>query len=221
MNCWQSTLALYFCFFLNSRQLPNRRHGKILWAVLLISTARPTSPKSDQTKEGGRSGVERTPRFGAESERFDRTKIQLSCKLSPKEFTGKCREWMEAAWWEERPIYQNTKGSSTERPHVSLHTQRVERWAWKKSILSVPCGGQFHSRRSEKKNDPPDRFFRADREKNKPRGPRRQDFEKKLVNGPENNNSYNLRKSYFDFDRSSLCVCIKLRLIINKIIKNN
>ena len=29
-------------------------------------------------------GVQRTPRFGAESERFDLTKIQLSSKLSPK-----------------------------------------------------------------------------------------------------------------------------------------
>ena len=36
---------------------------------------RPTSPASDQTKGGDRSGVQRTPRFGAESKRFDLTKI--------------------------------------------------------------------------------------------------------------------------------------------------
>ena len=51
---------------------------------VLLSTARPTSPASDQTKGGGRSGVQRTPRFGAESERFDLTKIQLSSKIESK-----------------------------------------------------------------------------------------------------------------------------------------
>ena len=62
---------------------------------VLLSTACPTSPESDQTKEGGRSGVQKTPRFGAESERFDLTKIWLSSNLSPKEFAKKIREWME------------------------------------------------------------------------------------------------------------------------------
>ena len=42
----------------------------------------------------------REPRFGAESERFDLTKMQLSSKLSPKdpkEFAKKIREWRGAA----------------------------------------------------------------------------------------------------------------------------
>ena len=36
---------------------------------LLLSTAPPTSPASDQTKGGGRSVVQRTPRFGADPPR--------------------------------------------------------------------------------------------------------------------------------------------------------
>ena len=38
--------------------------------MVLLSTACPTSPAGDQTKRGGRSCVERTPRSSAESERF-------------------------------------------------------------------------------------------------------------------------------------------------------
>ena len=56
--------------------------------MVLLSTARPTSPASDKGG-GGRSGVQRTPSFGAESERSDLTKIQLLSKLSPKEFAKK------------------------------------------------------------------------------------------------------------------------------------
>ena len=62
-----------------------------------------------------------------ESKRFDLTKIQLSSKLSPKdpkEFAKKIRERRGAARGKERPIHHNTKGNSTERPHVSPHTQR-------------------------------------------------------------------------------------------------
>ena len=46
------------------------------------------------TQRGGVGRVYREPRFGAESERFDLTKIRLSSKLSPKEFAKKIREWM-------------------------------------------------------------------------------------------------------------------------------
>ena len=62
---------------------------------VLLSTACPTSLASDQTKGGGRPGVQRTPRFGAREQRFDLTKIQLSSKLSPKdpkEFAKKFRD---------------------------------------------------------------------------------------------------------------------------------
>ena len=52
---------------------------------VLLSTACPTSLASDQTKRGGRPGVQRTPKFGAREQRFDLTKIQLSSKLSPKD----------------------------------------------------------------------------------------------------------------------------------------
>ena len=61
---------------------------------------------------GGRSGVQRIPnrhhsqpssrenytkrtsRFGAEGERFDLTKTQLSSKMSPHEIAMKNREWV-------------------------------------------------------------------------------------------------------------------------------
>ena len=52
---------------------------------VLLSTACPTSLASDQTKGGGRPGVQRTPKSGAREQRFDLTKIQLSSKLSPKD----------------------------------------------------------------------------------------------------------------------------------------
>ena len=63
--------------------------------LVLLSTACPTSLASDQTKGGGRPGVQRTPRFGDREQRFDLTKIQLSSKLSPKdpkEFAKKFRD---------------------------------------------------------------------------------------------------------------------------------
>ena len=63
--------------------------------LVLLSTACPTSLASDQTKGGGRPGVQRTPRFGAREQRFDLTKIQLSSKLSlkdPKEIAKKLRD---------------------------------------------------------------------------------------------------------------------------------
>ena len=90
---------------------------------VLLSTACPTSPESDQTKEGGRSGVQKTPRFGAESERFDLTKIQFSSKLSPRKFVsdGKARR-------DEHPTHHKTKGKSTERPHVSPHAHGEAQW---------------------------------------------------------------------------------------------
>ena len=59
---------------------------------MLLSAARPTSLASDQTKEGARSGVQRTSRMGAESERFDLTKIQLASNLTRKQFSKKIRE---------------------------------------------------------------------------------------------------------------------------------
>merc|ERR1711968_425961 len=77
---------------------------------------------------GGRPGVQRTPRFGAEEQRFDLTKIQLSSKLSPKdpkEFVKKIREWRGAARGEECPTHHNTKGNSTERPtSLHIHTEK-------------------------------------------------------------------------------------------------
>ena len=94
---------------------------------VLLSTACPTSLASDQTKGGGRPGVQRTPRFGAREQRFDLTKIQLSSKLSPKdpkEFAKKIREWRGAAPGNGRPTHHNTKGNSAETSRLFAHTER-------------------------------------------------------------------------------------------------
>ena len=94
---------------------------------VLLSAACPTSLAGDQTKGGGRPGVQRTPRSGAREQRFDLTKIQLSSKLSPKdpkEFAKKNRELRGAAPGKGRPTNHNTKGNSTETSHLFAHTER-------------------------------------------------------------------------------------------------
>ena len=95
---------------------------------VLLSTACPTSLASDQTKGGGRPGVQRTPRFGAREQRFDLTKIQLSSKLSPKdpkEFAKKIREWRGATPGNGRATHHNTKGKSTETSRLYIyHTEK-------------------------------------------------------------------------------------------------
>ena len=112
----ESFLSLHLDFAMTRRQ------------GVLLSTACPTSLASDQTKGGGRPGVQRTPRFGAREQRFDLTKIQLSSKLSPKdpkEFAKKIREWRGAAPGKGRPTHHNTKGKSTETSCLYIyHTEK-------------------------------------------------------------------------------------------------
>ena len=96
--------------------------------LVLLSTACPTSLASDQTKGGGRPGVQRTPKFGAREQRFDLTKIQLSSKLSPKdpkEFAKKFRDATGEP--REKRLLQitNLKGKSSETPS-SLHIPHRE-----------------------------------------------------------------------------------------------
>ena len=92
--------------------------------LVLLSTACPTSLASDQTKGGGRPGVQRTPRFGAREQRFDLTKIQLSSKLSPKdpkEFAKKFRDATGEP--REKRLLQITNSKATYRdPIVSTYT---------------------------------------------------------------------------------------------------
>ena len=92
--------------------------------MVLLSTACPTSLASDQTKGGGRPGVQRTPRFGAREQRFDLTKIQLSSKLSPKdpkEFAKKFRDATGEP--REKRLLQITNSKATYRdPIVSTYT---------------------------------------------------------------------------------------------------
>ena len=106
---------------------PSARAFEVFLIVsrVLLSTACPTSLESDQTKGGGRLGVQRTPKFGAREQRFDLTKIQLSSKLSPKdtkEFAKKIREWRGAAPGKGRPTHHNTKGNSTETSRLFAYT---------------------------------------------------------------------------------------------------
>ena len=94
--------------------------------LVLLSTACPTSLASDQTKGGGRPGVQRTPRFGAREQRFDLTKIQLSSKLSPKDPNLKATLQRLHRLY----IYHTEKRSGRATPEIFL-------------FLSVPCGGSF------------------------------------------------------------------------------
>ena len=95
---------------------------------MMLSKARPTSPASDQTKRGGvRSGVQRTsPKFGAESERSDlMTKIQLSSKLSPKEFAKKFREWMgKLGEMSIPPIAKQKANRQRDLKSLHIHTEK-------------------------------------------------------------------------------------------------
>ena len=124
------------------------------WIFVLLSTACPTSLASDQTKGGGRPGVQRTPRFGDREQRFDLTKIQLSSKLSPKdpkEFAKKIREWRGAAPGKWRPTHHNTKGNSAETSRLFAHPPRsvadAPRLKFFFFFCVCPLRGQFHSRR--------------------------------------------------------------------------
>ena len=110
--------------------------------MVLLSTACPTSLASDQTKGGGRLGVQRTPRFGAREQRFDLTKIQLSSKLSPKdpkEFAKKIREWRGAAPGKGLPTHHNTKGNSS----VVLYNPLAKRRATIGIFLAGEKEGDF------------------------------------------------------------------------------
>ena len=121
--------------------------------LVLLSTACPTSLASDQTKGGGRPGVQRTPRFGAREQRFDLTKIQLSSKLSPKdpkEFAKKFRDATGEP--REKRLLQITNLKATlQRLHrlYIYHTEKRSGRATPEIFLFFVCPlrGQFHSRR--------------------------------------------------------------------------
>ena len=140
--------------YFSGKQLPTPVDYNFVFQIsVLLSTACPTSLASDQTKGGGRPGVQRTPRFGAREQRFDLTKIQLSSKLSPKdpkEFAKKIREWRGAAPGKGRPTHHNTKGKSTETSRLYIyHTEKRSGRATPEIFLFFVCPlrGQFHSRR--------------------------------------------------------------------------
>ena len=121
--------------------------------LVLLSTACPTSLASDQTKGGGRPGVQRTPRFGAREQRFDLTKIQLSSKLSPKTQKKLPRKFVSGG---EQPQEKGvlpitTRKANRQRLHVSTYTtQRSVADALRLKFFFFfvcPLRGQFHSSR--------------------------------------------------------------------------
>ena len=70
----------------------------LLWLLLVLRSAKYRSSyyagKWPDKVLGGRSGVQKTPRFGAKSKRFDLTKIQLPSKIESKEAAWEVRKWM-------------------------------------------------------------------------------------------------------------------------------
>ena len=155
-------LSLKFRIVALSRKSPSRFlcHEKYTPATqgnkirpVLLSTACPTSLASDQTKGGGRPGVQRTPKSGAREQRFDLTKIQLSSKLSPKdpkEFAKKFRDATGEP--REKRLLQITNLKATlQRLHrlYIYHTEKRSGRATPEIFLFFVCPlrGQFHSRR--------------------------------------------------------------------------
>ena len=106
-------------------------------------------------KKGGVGRVYREHRGSVpESKRFDLTKIQLSpnwVQKDPKEIAKKFRDATGEPGEKRLPLITKLKGISTKRPYrLSIyHTEKRSRRATPEifSFLSVPCGGQFHSRR--------------------------------------------------------------------------
>ena len=96
--------------------------------LVLLSTACPTSLASDQTKGGGRSGVQRTPRFGAREQKIRSDEDTALSKLSPKdpkEIAKKFREWMRKPRRDEAPLHlqvTNLKASQQRDSIVSPYT---------------------------------------------------------------------------------------------------
>ena len=68
--------------------------------LVLLSTACPTSLASDQTKGGGRSGVQRTPRFGAREQKIRSDEDTALSKLSPKD----PKELPRSSWCDRRAL---------------------------------------------------------------------------------------------------------------------
>ena len=67
-------------------QFPNAKYANAVKRTVLLSTASSTSPGAD---------VQRTPRFGGESKRFDLAKRSPASRFSPEEFAFGARGWME------------------------------------------------------------------------------------------------------------------------------
>ena len=101
--------------------------GVPLCGIILLSAARPTSPASDQTKGGGRSGVQRTPRFGAREQKIRSDEDTALSKLSPK-IQRNCQEisWVDEEARRDGPLLNhNTKRHSPETSRLYIyHTEK-------------------------------------------------------------------------------------------------
>ena len=117
--------------------------------LVLLSTACPTSLASDQTKGGGRPGVQRTPRFGAREQKIRSDEDTALSKLSPKIQKKLPRSFVMR---QESPERRGSSRSqilkaSLQRLHC-LYIYHTEKRSGRATpeiflFLSVPCGGSF------------------------------------------------------------------------------
>ena len=121
--------------------------------LVLLSTACPTSLASDQTKGGGRPGVQRTPRFGAREQKIRSDEDTALSKLSPKdpkEFAKKFRDATGEP--REKRLLQITNLKATLQKLHRLYIYHTEKRSGRATpeiflFFVCPLRGQFHSRR--------------------------------------------------------------------------
>ena len=65
---------------------------RIFFNSVLLSTARPTSPASDQTKGSGQSGVQENAEVRCRERKVRSDEDTAPSKLSPEEYAKKIRE---------------------------------------------------------------------------------------------------------------------------------
>ena len=100
-----------------------KKQKNIYLYLVLLSTACPTSLASDQTKGGGRSGVQRTPRFGAREQKIRSDEDTALSKLSPKDPKEIAKKFRDATGEpREKRLLQitNLKASLQRPPRLKL-----------------------------------------------------------------------------------------------------
>ena len=102
-------------------------------------------------KGGGRSGVQRTPRFGAREQKIRSDEDTALSKLSPKDPKEIAKKFRDATGEprEKRLLHITNSKATRQRLHLLFtYTQRSVADALRLKFfffLSVHCGGQLHS----------------------------------------------------------------------------